>query len=181
MLECTPDVEKPFVDRVAGLIYEAGDTSCAQQVRPIRTVAAFAERVEQVAPAKPVDANAGTEADLRIASAAAETVGDVLARFFVNYYGSGVGLRGGTFSLEQTGTGHDIQLQDVRWASDLGVSGTVRWDQSTGLIRADLNVEGPDDSNGRLTLRWNDRETDALVRISGDIRRRAIQAERLAP
>ncbi len=32
---------------------KAGDTSCAQQVRPIRSVPAFAPRVEQVAPATP--------------------------------------------------------------------------------------------------------------------------------
>jgi len=144
-------------------------------------VPTFAERVEQVAPAKPLDGNGGTETDLRIASAAAETVGDVLARYFVNYYGSGVGLRGGTFTLEQTGTGHDFQLQDVRWAFDLGVSGTVRWDQSTGVIRADLDLKSPDRRDGRLSLNWNDRERDALVRIAGGIEGRAIEAERLAP
>jgi len=173
---CVSDLVNRFVDRL-----QAGDTSCAQRVRPIRTVPTFAERVEQVAPAKPLDGNGGTETDLRIASAAAETVGDVLARYFVNYYGSGVGLRGGTFTLEQTGTGHDFQLQDVRWAFDLGVSGTVRWDQSTGVIRADLDLKSPDRRDGRLSLNWNDRERDALVRIAGGIEGRAIEAERLAP
>ena len=70
------------------------DLSCAQEVRPIRTVPIFAERVDQVAPASPEAGNQGTDADLRFASAAAETVGDVLARQFVNYSGSGVGLKG---------------------------------------------------------------------------------------
>jgi pimeloyl-ACP methyl ester carboxylesterase len=174
---CVSELVNRFIETL-----EADDTFCAQRVRPIRTVPAFAERVEQVAPAKALEGSAGaTEADFRTASAAAETIGDVLARSFVNYYGSGVGLRGGTFTIEQTDTGHDFQLQDVRWASDLDVSGTVRWDQSTGVIEADLELQGPNGSDGRLKLNWNDRAPEALVRISGDVGGRAVEAERPAP
>jgi hypothetical protein len=148
-----PPVGADFTGCVGPLIarfvetLRADDTSCAQQVRPIRTVPAFAERVEQVAPAIPMQGNAGDQADLKVASAAAETVGDVLARHFVNYGGSGVGLRGGSFTLEQTETGHRFQLEAVRWTSDLEVSGVVSWDQSTGAIQADLEVKGPEDAS----------------------------------
>jgi pimeloyl-ACP methyl ester carboxylesterase len=173
---CVGPLITRFVDTLA-----ADDTSCAQQVRPIRTVPAFAERVEQVAPALAVQGNIGSEAALKIASVAAETVGDVLARQFVNYGGSGVGLRGGSFTIAQTATGHDFQLQAVRWTLDVEVSGTVSWDQSTGEIRADLEVKGPGDASGPLSLSWNDRQTDAVARITGTLGGESVEAERLAP
>ena len=128
-----------------------------------------------------MEGNLGSDADLKTASAAAETVGDVLARHFVNYSGSGVGLRGGTFSFTKTDVGHDFEIQDGRWATDLAVSGTVHWDQASGIINADLDVKGPNVASGQLKLDWNDRETSSLVRISGMLGGRTLKAERTAP
>ena len=158
---------------------EAGDTSCTQRIRPIRTVPAFAVKAAQVAPARATDGNAGTEADLRLASAAAETAGDVLARYFVNGGGSGVGLRGGSFSFEAFDAGFAFTLDHVRWAEDLAVSGTIRWNQSTGAVTADLTLD--DAATGTVTLAWNDRETDAMAQITGLIGDRTLAAERIAP
>jgi pimeloyl-ACP methyl ester carboxylesterase len=158
---------------------DAGDTSCTQRIRPIRTVPAFAVHAADVTPATAEAGNAGTEADLRLASAAAETAGDALARYFVNSGGSGVGLRGGTFTFEASDTGHNFTLDQLRWAEDLAVSGTIRWDQSTGDIAADLTLAGA--ATGTLSLAWNDRDTDAMARITGTIDGRAVAAERIAP
>ena len=158
---------------------DAGDTSCTQRIRPIRTVPAFAVKAADVAPATADAGNAGTEADLRLASAAAETAGDVLARYFVNSGGSGVGLRGGTFSFEAFDAGFAFTLDQVRWAEDLAVSGTIRWDQSTGDVTADLTLAGA--ATGTVALAWNDRDTDAMARITGTIDGRALSAERIAP
>ncbi len=158
---------------------DAGDTSCTQRIRPIRTVPAFAVHAADVAPATAETGNAGSDADLRLASAAAETAGDALARYFVNSGGSGVGLRGGTFTFEASDTGHNFTLDQLRWAEDLAVSGTIRWDQSTGDIAADLTLAGA--ATGTLSLTWNDRDTDAMARITGTIDGRAVAAERIAP
>jgi hypothetical protein len=160
---------------------KAGDTSCTRQVRPIRTVPAFSEHIGQLAPARALNGNAGDEFALKAASAVAETAGDVLARFFVNYSGSGVGLRGGTFSFQQSESGYDFQLEQVRLTADLAVSGAIRWDQSTGEIQAELSLDGPDLGRGNLKLAWNDREADAAVRISGVIAGRSVSAQRIAP
>ncbi|MFE0755719.1 alpha/beta fold hydrolase [Inquilinus sp. NPDC058860] len=158
---------------------DAGDTSCTQRIRPIRTVPAFAAKAADVAPAGAVAGNAATDADLRLASAAAETAGDVLARYFVNSGGSGVGLRGGRFTFEAFDAGYAFALDRVRWAEDLAVSGTIRWDQSTGDVTAELTLEGA--ATGTLTLAWNDRDTDAMARITGTIDGRTVAAERIAP
>jgi len=158
---------------------DAGDTSCTQRIRPIRTVPAFAAKAADVAPAKADAGNAATEADLRIASAAAETAGDVLARYFVNSGGSGVGLRGGGFRFEAFDAGYAFTLDQVRWAEDLAVSGTIRWNQATGDVTAELTLEGA--AAGTLALAWNDRDTDAMARITGTIDGRAVAAERIAP
>lgn len=158
---------------------DAGDTSCTQRIRPIRTVPAFAVHAADVAPATADNGNAATDADLRLASAAAETAGDVLARYFVNSGGSGVGLRGGTFKFEASDTGHSFTLDQLRWAEDLAVSGTIRWNQSTGDVTAELTLAGA--ATGTLALAWNDRDTDAVARITGTIDGRAVAAERIAP
>ncbi|WP_026869090.1 alpha/beta fold hydrolase [Inquilinus limosus] len=158
---------------------DAGDTSCTQRIRPIRTVPAFAIKAADVAPAKADAGNAATEADLRIASAAAETAGDVLARYFVNSTGGGVGLRGGTFGFEAFDEGYAFILDQLRWVEDLAVSGTVRWNQATGDIAAELTLAGA--ATGTLALAWNDRDTDAMARITGTIEGRTVAAERLAP
>ncbi|MGK9170567.1 alpha/beta hydrolase [Inquilinus limosus] len=158
---------------------DAGDTSCTQRIRPIRTVPAFAVKAGEVAPAKADAGNAATETDLRIASAAAETAGDVLARYFVNSTGSGVGLRGGRFSFEAFDEGYAFTLDQIRWAEDLAVSGTIRWNQATGDVTAELTLAGA--AVGTLALAWNDRDTDAVARITGTIEGRTVVAERIAP
>jgi hypothetical protein len=128
-----------------------------------------------------LNGNAGDEFALKAASAVAETAGDVLARFFVNYSGSGVGLRGGTFSFQQSESGYDFQLEQVRWTADLAVSGAIRWDQSTGEIQAELSLDGPDLGRGNLKLAWNDREADAAVASPVSIAGRSVSAQRIAP
>lgn len=158
---------------------DAGDTSCTQKIRPIRTVPAFATQTAAVAPAKATAGNAATEADLRLASAAAETAGDVLARYFLAGSGSGAGLRGGSFSFEAFDAGYVFTLDQVRWTEDLAVSGTVRWNQETGAVTAELTLAGA--GTGTVGLAWNDRETDAVAKVTGTIGGRKLAAERIAP
>jgi hypothetical protein len=63
------------------------------------------------------------------------TVADVIDRWWNNYSGHGVGLRGGTWRY----TGGDVvrfRLRDVRLVDDLAVSGRVVWDRYAGTVSA---------------------------------------------
>jgi len=63
------------------------------------------------------------------------TVADVIDRWWNNYSGHGVGLRGGTWRY----TGGDVvrfRLRGVRLVDDLAVSGRVVWDRYAGRVTA---------------------------------------------
>jgi pimeloyl-ACP methyl ester carboxylesterase len=171
---CTSRIIWRFIEQAA-----VGDTSCAARIRPIRTVPAFAARAAEVPPVTPLAGNRAGPAARRLAAATVETAGDVIARFFANYTGTGAGLRGGRFGFEQFADGYLFTLRRVRWVEDLAVSGTMRWNQTTGEVTARLVLAGA--GSGTLKLTWNDRLTDARVTVTGSVNGRAVEAERLAP
>lgn len=171
---CTSRIIWRFIERGA-----MGDTSCAAGIRPIRTVPAFAVRAAEVAPLTPLAGNRAGPAARRLAAAAVETAGDVIARYFANYTGAGAGLRGGRFGFDQFADGYLFTLRGVRWAEDLAVSGRLRWNQTTGEVTARLELAGA--GAGSLELSWNDRVTDALVTVVGAVNGERVRGERLAP
>ena len=157
-----------------------GDTSCNRNIRPIRTVPGFATSYASVAPAMALTGNETDETGLRLASAAAETVGDAIARYYVSTTGAGAGLRGGTFSFKASATGYVLKLHELKWSEDVSVNGTVDWNQLTGNIAANVTVTAPGHS-GELDIAWNDQLTDAEASLSGKIDGTALIAERPAP
>jgi pimeloyl-ACP methyl ester carboxylesterase len=174
--QCIGPIVRHFIES-GGTV---GDQSCVRNIRPIRTVPAFATKYADVAPASPAAGNRTDETGLRLASAAAETVGDVIARYYVNDEGSGSGLRGGTFDFDNTDTGYEFDLDDLQWTRDLKVSGKIEWNQLSGEIAAKIRFTAKGHS-GKLTIVWNDRETEAIATLSGDIDGKRLEAERLAP
>jgi pimeloyl-ACP methyl ester carboxylesterase len=157
-----------------------GDTSCALRIRPVRPVAAFALSWRDVAPAAASQGNqAGTDS-LRLASAAAETVGDALARYLLNTTGAGAGLRDGRFSFAPERRGYVFKLDRLRWTADAAISGTLAWNQLDGRIQADISLEAGAHS-GALTITWQDRAMDAVAHMSGQIDGQHVEAERTAP
>jgi pimeloyl-ACP methyl ester carboxylesterase len=170
----------PIVRRFIASGGDPGDTRCVARVRPIRTVPAFVRGWAEVAPLAPLPGNEAGEAALRLASAAAETAGDALARYFVTLSGLGAGLRGGRFRLEPTRTGYAIRLEQARWTEDLAVSGTIDWDQVSGAIVARLDLDAAGHA-GTIELSWNDRDTDAVAHVSGTVDGTRVEAARIAP
>ncbi len=170
----------PIVLRFVASGGDPGDTSCVLRVRPIRTVPAFAISWSSVAAARGTEANAADDGSLRLASAATETVGDVLARYFVTLSGADRGLRGGRFTLDATSTGYRFHLDRLRWTDDLAVSGVIDWNQLDGRVEATVSLDAAF-HGGTLTLVWNDRQTDATVHLSGQIDGHHVEAERSAP
>jgi hypothetical protein len=130
-----------------------------------------------------VDALAGNEAktaELKLAAAALDTVGDVFARFIVTF-GIGSGLRGGDFTYTLTNTGYDFDLNGVKWTNDLAVSGSVRWELASGNVLADVRLRQGGKNIGTLSMTWNDVRADAVATLTGTIHGQTVKAKRIAP
>ncbi len=158
-----------------------GDTSCASRIAEVRTVPDFAALVADVQPADAAEGNQGTPADLKAAAAATLAAGDMVARWFVNTSGSGVGLRGGAFRYTQNLPRIQYTLDKIQWTTDVSVSGSIDWDFSSGAIAANLTVGGAGASPGALAVVWNNIAPHAVAAISGEIGGRAIRATMYAP
>ncbi len=152
-----------------------GDTSCATRIRPIRTVPAFARSWRDLASADSAAAEATA-----LASTAAETVGDAVARYYVTTSGTVQGLRGGRFDVTAREHGYTLHLDGLRWAEDLAVSGTIAWNQLDGHVEAVIALSAPGHL-GALTIDWNDRAPDAQAHIAGQIDGQRVAFERTAP
>ncbi len=174
--QCIGPIVRHFV-RTGG---DTGDMSCVKHIRPIRTVPAFATSYTTVAPAQATQGNQVDETGLRLASAAAETVGDALARYYVSSSGHGAGLRGGTFDIRTSDTGYDLQLNQLQWTTDLAVSGLLKWNQLTGAISVQFTFSAAGHS-GNLEMAWNDRQTEAVATLTGTVDGEELDAERIAP
>ena len=122
-----------------------------RRVGPVRATGAFPQRVaEASAPPGP----------------RAATVADVLDRWWNNYSGHGVGLRGGTFTY----TGDAItrfRLDRVRLVDGLAVSGRVVWDRYGERVDVDLVLRGVRD--GRLSGHWDTRAVGATAVLAGQL------------
>jgi pimeloyl-ACP methyl ester carboxylesterase len=158
-----------------------GDTSCASQIAEVRMVPKFARSMTELAPAMPAAGNQGTTADLQAAAAAALTAGDAIARWWVNYSGHDVGLRGGSFTFTDSGSITNFMLDGLEWVEDLAVSGTIQWDVETpSPVVAQLTFETAGGA-GALTVSWYDLQPQAQATISGTIGGRIIAASMQAP
>ncbi len=159
---------------------DAGDTSCARHIAEVHLVRAFVKSAAQLAPATAAAGNQGTKRDLQVAAAAAFTAGDVLARWWVNLSGSGVGLRGGNFSYNSPSDLTYFSLHGMKWVEDVAVSGTMRWAYTyPGDAVATATVSGAE--TGSLTIAWQSRVPGATATITGRIGGRKIVATMYAP
>jgi hypothetical protein len=174
--ECIGPIVRGFMESGGTL----GDLACLARIRPIRTVPAFARRASEVTPALPGPGNEVNRAGLALASAVAETIGDVVARYYVTTSGQGSGLRGGSFILQPTEDGYVIAMKEMAWTDDLRVSGRIDWNQMSGEIEATAEFTTAD-QRGSVRVTWNDRETEALAHLSGEIERMKLVAVRTAP
>jgi pimeloyl-ACP methyl ester carboxylesterase len=158
-----------------------GDTSCVPNIRPIRTVPVFVKKYAETPPAENRAGNQTGASGLVIAAAVAQTIGDVVSEYYNNTTGAGAGLRGGTFTIESTRTGYNLVMQDVKWTTDLTVSGTIAWNQLTSEIVATTSFTTKDGHAGTEVISWDDRVREAEATLSGSIDGAALDAAMLAP
>ena len=157
----------------------AGDTSCAHRTPEVRVVSAFARSAADVAPARAGRRDRATLLDRRIAAAAAETVADALQRWWVNYDGTGVGLRGGRWSYSG-GNLTTFTFRRAAFVPGVAVSGTAHWRYTTGRVRAVLVVRSGATVE-HLRMRWSLQTRAAVARIDGHASGRPLHAHMLAP
>jgi hypothetical protein len=157
-----------------------GDTACAATAPALRLVPRFARDSRSLDPARGLPGNRANVAELRVARAAAMTVGDVVVRVAQNTTGHGPGLRGGDFAVAPGGRG--ARLDGVRWTRDVAVTGWVRWPPGRhGWVRAQVRIAGPGRIRGSLAIRWRRRPTDARAHVDGRLAGRAVRAVTPAP
>ncbi len=174
---CASVIVQRFVDTL-----DPGDTSCAKKIAEVHLLPKFVLTALEVEPAIASAGNEGTDADLRVAAAAAFTVGEVLARWWVNFTGDGVGLRGGTYSYSGSGNTTNFTLDNVRWVQDLPVSGTMTWGYAwPGEVVAHVSIKRPGMTPAELDFKWLSHVPRAQVAIKGTISGHRIEATMYAP
>ena len=174
---CASEIVRTFVQRLA-----PADTSCAKKVAEVHLVPKFARRTAELEPAIAESGNTGTREDLRVAAAAAQTLGDALARWWVNSGGKGVGLRGGSFIYKTSGSHSLYRFKRLRWTEDVEISGEADCDYDfPGTVKAQLKIKTSSGETGKLMLSWNSRAANADAQIAGKLARREIRASIYAP
>jgi pimeloyl-ACP methyl ester carboxylesterase len=157
-----------------------GNTKCASQIAEPHLVPLFASRLQDVAAADPGKGDASRLVDRRLAAAAAATVADVVARWWVNYDATSVGLHGGTWSYE----GDDpvvFDLDAVELVPGVEVTGSASWNVTRGSITAQVTARAPDSKKAELRIEWSTRERRATATLAGDIAGRTLAATMPAP
>ena len=171
---CAEPITRRFIETL-----DAGDTSCAQRIKEVRTVDRFPARrptpsrprrgrVTRAARRPPRRRGRGGHCRGRRAALVHQ-----LQRHEPRAPRRALELRGGT---QVTFT-----FTRARFASDVEVSGTATWDSATGPLDADLEVTGPDGASGRVTARWDTSRRLAQATLGGTLGGRALRAEMLAP
>ncbi len=172
---CAAPIYEHFVRALS-----AGDTSCAERTPEVRVVPSFPLGLSGVAPALPSAGDGSTVRDRRVAAASAAAVADALQRWWANLSGSGVGLRGGTWSY----TGGDLTvftLRNVAFVPGVRVTGTVRWRYSTGRVRAAVVARTAGGVAERLRMAWSLQVRAATAHLTGTAGGRTLRLHMLAP
>ncbi|MBA3810385.1 MAG: alpha/beta fold hydrolase [Caulobacteraceae bacterium] len=160
---------------------DPGDVSCAAKVKPVRLVPFFPLQAADAVAAKPEAGNAAGARERSLASAAVQTAGDAMARWYVNYSGVDLGLRGGSWTFRQDGPVARFTLDHTRWTQDLAVSGRLAWNQHDGAVTASLTFVADDGTTGAVEVAWNDQATLAQARLTGAVGGHALEATMPAP
>jgi pimeloyl-ACP methyl ester carboxylesterase len=175
--ECAANLVRAFMSKLA-----TGDDSCAAAVPAVRLVPNFARQVSELTPLRGLPGNQAEGIELRAVHAALLTCEDVIARAMENGAGTGVGLRGGTFTATPAAAGgYRVVLREVRWSEDLRVTGGIDWPGRSGLVHAHLTLLGPGAIHGTLELEWPEGVVDPRATVHGELGSHAVVAETSAP
>jgi pimeloyl-ACP methyl ester carboxylesterase len=151
-----------------------GDTSCASTPEYIwPAVGRFPILAKDARPAVPDTSGANQigEAERKVVSVAVATAVDALERFNIGS-GSGVGLRGGSFTSSGSGSGPtSITLTNCQFSQDIVVNGTIVWNAPDGSTTAVLAISGPATAGGNLQVSgyWEGYGPVGYFQVSGTL------------
>jgi pimeloyl-ACP methyl ester carboxylesterase len=149
-----------------GVVLPPALRACARDVPPVRALGRFTRHLGPDTTPR------------RVAQAAAQTVADLQDRWWNNYSGRGVGLRGGNWRF----AGDDrvrFTLDRVRYVRNVGVSGIGVWDRYARTMAVELTFEGSWD--GRLKGTWDTSSRSAVAVLTGDLDGHSIRVTFPAP
>jgi pimeloyl-ACP methyl ester carboxylesterase len=162
--DCAQRIVRFWIDG-NGVVIPNALKACARRIPPVRALARFPRFGTVAYPTK-------------VARVAALTVADLQDRWWNNYSGHGVGLRGGRFTY----AGYDrvrFALDGFRLARGLAVSGTAVWDRVAGTMTVDLRVRGV--ARGRLAGSWDTQAVGARAVLDGRLDKSAVHLDVPAP
>lgn len=170
----------------ASVLYErfvrklsAGDTSCARRIPEVRVVRRYPLGLSDVGAATATAGDHSTVPQRRIAAAGAATIADIIADWWVNYSGTGVGLRGGTWTW--SGDKHTVlHFTNTRLVPGVAVTGRADWILPTGAVTATVTVRAGTTTE-RLHMTWSLNRQRAVAAITGTAGGRVLHARMLAP
>ena len=142
--QCARELVLRFIDTAAPV-----DADCASRFNPTYGVGEFSRRAAEAPAPPPAPGDASRRLDRRVAAVAWAAAYDAIQRSFRMGGGAGVGLRGGSFSVDG---GTEFAYEGVRFAADVAVRGSAHVDYSTGAVSADLVVDGPGAEDGSLSI-----------------------------
>lgn len=153
------------VVRTSGLDIPPELEQCAATAPVIRAVGTYPRALADVQ----LPGGVADDSVSRITVTSANTVADLIDRWWQGYSSTGFGLRGGEWSYR--GSTHvRFTLKAVKLVRDLPVSGTFTWNRRTGAVSVDLRVPA---SSGVRTVKgsWNADLTNAVatLTVTGDL------------
>lgn len=163
--DCAERIVRAFV-RSPGS--QARVSGCAREIEPVRALGVVPRTL----------ADLGHAGARRAGPAAALTVADVMDRWWNNYSGHGVGLRGGTFSY----TGYvkvKLRLDRYRLLEGVAVSGLATWDRDREHVHVHLSLGGSLD--GHLRGGWHTRKVGATAVLRGIVEGERVRLSFPAP
>jgi pimeloyl-ACP methyl ester carboxylesterase len=137
------------------------DATCADKIPTVHTAGSYPALFANVAPATLLDGHDPGEAVRRAATVAAGALGDALIRHFYSGVAHGPGLRGGSFTTKGDGP-VTFKLKAIRFVRDVAVTGTGKWNPSTGGVQGDFKV-----GKTRVKVVWNQDAATATATLPG--------------
>ena len=167
--QCAANLASHFIETL-----QTGDTSCAATPGTVfPAVGRFPYSVADARPAKP-DGSGNNQIGLserKTVSVGVATAIDALQRTLIGA-GSGVGLRGGTFTSVFGGTTvYDaVTLTNCSLATDAIVNGTLSWGNDYSIL-GDLTITGPGTAGGTLHITgfWENAGTPGNFSVTGTL------------
>jgi hypothetical protein len=155
----------------------------------VRATSTFRARNAVAPPASALAGSSTSRVRLSTVRTTAETVADVLDRWYQTAEVGGVGLRGGRW--ESTGDALVVfTLDRYRLVSDLAVSGVIVWDRYTHRVSFTVTTSATttrgttvpgSPATGRLSGSWDSRAPGARATVSGKLGGRSVSATLTAP